>query len=290
VTFGWVEERRQEYPVAVMCRVLRVSRSGFYARLKLAPSAAAARRAELVARIGEVHAEAKGRYGSPRVHAELTARGVACGVNTVAKVMRANGIRAKTSRRFVRTTDSRHGLPVAENVLGRDFAPPSPDAAWAADFTYVPTLEGWLFLAIVVDLFSRRIVGWAMSATMTSRLVVDALDMAVSRRGPAAGLVTHSDRGSQYASEYYQRALRAEGMTCSMSGVGQCWDNAVVESTFGQIKRELVHHETYATRDEARASIFEYVEVFYNRVRRHSTLGYVAPAEYERAHNQKLRS
>ena len=289
MTFAWVEERRGEYPVAAMCRVLNVSRSGFYARLKRPPSAATARGAGLMARIAEVHAEAKARYGSPRVHAELSARGVACCVNTVAKLMRAGGIRAKTSRRFVRTTDSRHGLPVAENVLGRDFSPAGPDRAWAMDFTYVPTLEGWLFLAIVVDLFSRRIVGWAMSATMTSRLVVDALDMAVSGRNPAAGLVAHSDRGSQYASEHYRRRLSEGRITGSMSGVGQCWDNAVVESTFGQIKRELVHHETYATRDEARASIFEYVEVFYNRVRRHSTLGYVAPAEYERAHNRELR-
>jgi len=276
--------------VAALCRALGVSRSGHYARRKRPPSAAAARRAGLVARIGEVHAEVRGRYGSPRVHAELSARGVACCVNTVAEVMRANGIRAKKSRRFVRTTDSRHHLAVAPNVLGRDFAPAGPDEKWCADFTYVPTLEGWLFLAVVVDLFSRRIVGWAMSATMTSRLVVDALGMAVARRCPAAGLVAHSDRGSQYASDHYRSELGRLGMTCSMSGVGQCWDNAVVESTFGQIKRELVHHERYATRDEARASIFEYVEAFYNRVRRHSTLGYVSPDEYERTHNPNHRS
>ncbi len=289
MTFAWVEERRQEYPVAALCRTLGVSRSGFYARATRPPSAAATRRAGLVARIGEVHAEAKARYGSLRVYAELAARGVACCVNTVARVMRANGIRARTSRRFVRTTDSRHGLPVAPNVLGRDFAPAGPNEKWCADFTYVPTLEGWLYLAVVVDLFSRRIVGWAMSAAMTSRLVVDALGMAVARRGTAAGLVAHSDRGSQYASGHYRSELSRRGMACSMSGVGQCWDNAVVESTFGQIKRELVHHERYATRDEARASIFEYVEVFYNRVRRHSTLGYVSPAEYERTHNRELR-
>ena len=208
MTFAWVEERRQEYPVAAMCRTPGVSRSGFYARRERVPSAAAVRRAELVARTGEAHAEAKGRYGSPRVHAELRVRGVACCVNTVAKLMRDSGIRAKTSRRFVRTTDSRHGLAVAPNVLGRDFTPAAPNTSWCADFTYVPTLEGWLFLAIVVDLFSRRIVGWAMGATMTSRLVVDALETAVSRRGPAAGVVAHSDRGSQYASDHYRWALR----------------------------------------------------------------------------------
>ena len=157
------------------------------------------------------------------------------------------------------------------------------------DLTYVPTLEGWLFLALVVDLFSRRIVGWSMAATMTSRLVVDALGMAVSRRGPGAGLVAHSDRGSQYASDHFQSELRRHQMVGSMSGVGQCWDNAVIESTFGRMKVELVHHESYATRDEAKASIFEYVEVFYNRGRRHSTLGYLTPDEFERTHNPELR-
>ena len=210
-------------------------------------------------------------------------------MNAVAEVVRANGIRAKTTRRFVRTTDSRHGLPVAANVPGRDFAPAGPNEKWCADFTYVPTLEGWLFLAVVVDLFGRRIVGWAMSATTTSRLVVDALGMAVARRGPAAGLVAHSDRGSQYASDHDRSELSRLGMTCSTSGVGQCWDNAAVESTFAQVKRELVHHERYATRAEARASLFESVEVFDNRVRRHSTLGYVSPAEYERTHNPNHR-
>lgn len=287
--FAWIEERRSEYPVAVLCRVLGVSRSGFYARTRRPPCDAAMRRETLAAHIREVHAEMRGRYGSPRLAVELNERGIPCCVNTVARVMTAHGIRAKTVRRVVRTTDSRHRLPVAENVLGRDFSPARANAAWAADITYVPTLEGWLFLAVVVDLFSRRIVGWAMAATMTSRLVVDALDMAVRRRDVRPGLVAHSDRGSQYASDHYRAELRRLGMMCSRSGVGQCWDNAVVESTFASLKRELVHHEVYTTREEARASVFEYVEVFYNRVRRHSTLGYVAPAEYERMHNPNLR-
>ncbi len=287
--FAWIGERRTEYPVAVLCRVTGVSRSGFYAWAKRPPSDTATRREELVTRIREVHAEMKGRYGSPRLAVELNARGVACCVNTVAKVMNAHGIRARTVKRFVHTTDSRHRLPVADNVLDRDFDPATPNAAWGMDITYLPTREGWLFLALVVDLFSRRIVGWAMAATMTSRLVVDALGMAVSRRGPATGLIAHSDRGSQYASDHYRAELRRHGMVASMSGVGQCWDNAVVESTFGRLKRELVHHEDYATREEARASVFEYIEVFYNRIRRHSTLGYVSPAEYERTHNPKLR-
>lgn len=287
--FAWIEERRTAYPVAVLCRVTGVSRSGFYAWAQRPLSDTATQRETLATHLRAVHAEMKGRYGSPRLTVELNDRGVACCVNTIAKVMKAQGIRAKTVRRSVRTTDSNHRMPVAENVLGRDFSPATPNAAWGADITYIPTLEGWLFVALVVDLFSRRIVGWSMAATMTSRLVVDALDLAVSRRRPPTGLVAHSDRGSQYASDHYQTELRRRGLVCSMSGVGQCWDNAVVESTFGSLKRELVHHESYATRDEARASVFEYIEVFYNRVRRHSTLGYVSPAEYERTHNPKLR-
>jgi len=289
VIFAWIEERRSEYPIAVMCRVLEVSRSGYYAWRTRSPSETATRREELVARIRVVHAEVKARYGSPRMTVELQARGVACSVNTVAKVMKRHGIRAKTVRRFVRTTDANHRMPVAENVLDRQFTATKPNEKWAMDFTYLPTVEGWLFLALVVDLFSRRIVGWSMAATMTSRLVVDALEMAVRQRGPQAGLIAHSDRGSQYASEHYQSELHREGMVVSMSGVGQCWDNAVVESTFGSLKRELVHHESYATREEAKASVFEYLEVFYNRVRRHSTLGYMSPAEFERMHNPKLR-
>lgn len=287
--FAWIEERRTEYPVAVLCRVLGVSRSGFYAWATRPPSKAAARRDELAAQVRAVHAEFKERYGSPRLAIELSERGIPACVNTVAKLMRAHGLRAKGARRRVRTTDSNHCLPVAANVLARDFSPATPNAAWGADITYVPTAEGWLFLALVVDLFSRRIVGWAMAATMTSRLVADALDMAVRQRGVTAGLVAHSDRGSQYASDHYQAELRRHGMVCSMSGVGQCWDNAVVESTFGSLKRELVHDESYATRGEARASVFEYIEVFYNRVRRHSTLGYVSPVEYERRHNPEHR-
>ncbi len=203
--------------------------------------------------------------------------------------MRVAGIRAKSKRRFVRTTDSRHRLAVSENVLDRDFTAAKPNQKWAMDLTYIPTLEGWLFLAIVVDLFSRRIVGWAMAGAMTSRLVVDALAMAVSRRGPVAGVIAHSDRGSQYASDHFQAELRRHQMVGSMSGVGQCWDNAVIESTFGRMKVELVHGERYTTRDEAKASIFEYIEVFYNRIRRHSTLEYLSPNEFERTHNRKIR-
>jgi transposase InsO family protein len=281
-----------EWPVAQMCRVLGVSRSGYYAWRSRKPSAAEVRREELTAEAKHIHARVKGRYGSPRIHAELVARGHECCVNFVAKLMRQAGIAAKTKRKFKQTTDSNHSMPVAQNVLDRQFDPEEPNASWVADITYVPTREGWLYLAVVEDLFSRMVVGWSMSETMTSRLVVDALEMALARRLTLTGssaLVAHSDRGSQYASEHYQRRLRDERIACSMSRRGDCWDNAPMESFFASLKRELVHHEDYATRDQARASIFEYIEAFYNRVRRHSSLGYVAPAEYERTHNQHHR-
>jgi putative transposase len=265
-----------------------VSASGYYAWAGRADSPAEQRRQELVGVIEDVHTEVKARYGSPRMTAELNARGHDCSENTVAKLMRQYGIRAKAPRRFVRTTDSNHRLPVAENLLARDFNPSGPNESWSADITYLPTGEGWLYLAVVEDLFSRMIVGWSMAEGMESRLVVDALGMAITRRRPAAGLVAHSDRGSQYASDHYQRVLAGEGIVCSMSGVGQCWDNAPVESFFGSLKREL-GVELFATRDQARATIFEYLEAFYNRVRRHSSLGFLSPAEFERTYKQTHR-
>jgi len=284
VTFAFIEANQGTWPVRVMCQALEVSPSGFYSWLLRPPSLQGQRREALADKIREIHAGAKQRYGSPRVHAALEGRDGARSVNTVAKIMRDNDIRAKTARKFrCKTTDSNHALPVADNVLGRRFDPAGPNEAWVADFTYIPTAEGWLYLAVVEDLFSRMIVGWSMDATMTSRLVVDALDMALKRRKPGEGLLAHSDRGSQYASEHYQILLGRHGIACSMSGVGQCWDNAPAESFFATLKKELVHDERYTTREEARASIFEYIEVFFNRVRRHWSLGYVSPAEYERA-------
>jgi putative transposase len=271
-----------------MCEALEVSASGYYAWAARPDSPTEQRRQELVGAIEEVHAEVRQRYGSPRMTAELKARGYECSENTVAKLMNAHGIKARAPRRFVRTTDSNHRLPVAENVLARDFDPEGPNEVWCADITYIPTGEGWLYLAVVEDLFSRMVVGWSMDQAMESRLVVDALEMAIARRRPGAGLLAHSDRGSQYASDHHQRAPAAEGIVCSMSGVGQCWDNAPVESLFGRLKCEL-GAEVFATRGQARAAIFEYLEVFYNRVRRHSSLGFVSPAEYERAHNQTHR-
>jgi putative transposase len=275
-----------------MCRALGVSRSGCYAWRKRTPSEAEVRREELTEEIATIHAEVKGRYGRPRAHAELVSRGHECCVDFVARLMREAGTAAKTRRKSRQTTDSNHSMPVAENVLGRQFNPDEPNASWVADITYVPTREGWLYLAVVEDLFSRMVVGWSMSEGMTSRLVVDALEMALAHRSllkGSSGLVAHSDRGSQYAGEHYRRRLREGRIACGMSRRGDCWDNSPMGSFFASLKKELVHDEDYATRDQARASIVESIEAFDNRVRRHSALGYVAPAEYERTHNPTHR-
>lgn len=240
------------------------------------------RRDRLVERIRAAHEEARSVYGSPRVHRELEAQGVACCENTVAKLMREHGIRSKAVRRFVpRTTDSRHDRPVAADVLAREFYPDEPDTAWAADITYIPTAEGWLYLAAVIDPCSRRVVGGATADPLRAELPLEALRMALAHRRPSGELLHHSDRGSQYASDAYQSLLAAHGIEPSMSRAGNCWDNAAMESFFGTLKRELVHHESCADREAARRSLFEYIEVFYNRKRRHSTLGYRSPAEFE---------
>jgi transposase InsO family protein len=281
--YGFVERHRGRWPVRLMCRVLRVSPGGYYDWRGRPKSTGAVRRDALVVAIKAVHGEVKARYGSPRIRAELVARGNPCCVNTVARLMREHGIAAEARRKFRVTTDSNRNRPVAENLLNRRFEPGAPNRAWAADITYVATGEGWLYLAAVEDLYSRRIVGWSMGPRIDSRLVVDALAMAVDRRLPGGGLVAHSDRGSQYASEHYQTLLACHGIVCSMSRRANCWDNAPMESFFASLKKELTHGEVYATREEARASIFEYIEVFYNRIRRHSSLQYLSPAEYERA-------
>jgi len=241
VTFAWIEERKDEWPITRLCRVLEVSRSGFYAWRSREPSETEAQREELTEQVKEIHVEVKARYGSPRIHAELVAKGHECCVNTVARIMREAGIAARTKRKFRQTTDSNHALPVAENILDRAFDPEEPNTSWVADVTYIPTREGWLYLAVVEDLFSRKIVGWSMDATMTSRLVVDALEMALAARlqgCSGSALVTHSDRGSQYASEHYQRRLAEERITCSMSRRGNCWDNAPMESFFASLKTD----------------------------------------------------
>jgi putative transposase len=271
-----------EFPVEVCCEALEVSRSGYYAWLGRPASARQTRREELARKVRQVHRENRGVYGSPRVARVLKAGGETVCENTVAKVMREHGIRAKAKRKFVpRTTDSSHGRPVAGNLLGRQFHAGLPDRKWAADITYVPTGEGWLYLAAVLDLCSRKVVGWSMAEHMRTDLAADALEMAVARRRPGEGLLHHSDRGSQYASDDYRLLLARHGIGCSMSGRGDCWDNAAMESFFATLKTELVNQEHYATGEEARASVFEYIEVFYNRKRLHSSLGYLSPEQFE---------
>jgi len=283
VKFAFIEEHLSgQFPVEACCDVLEVSRSGYYARRDRPASAREKRREELAEKVKAVHRENRGVYGSPRVFQALKARGEGVSENTVAKVMNEQGIRAKAKKKYVpRTTDSGHDRPVAENLLDRQFEAELPDRKWAVDITYVPTGEGWLYLAGVIDLCSRRIVGWSMAGHMRTDLVSDALEMAIARRSPGKGLLHHSDRGVQYASEDYQHLLQSHGIECSMSGRGDCWDNAVMESFWGTLKTELVNHEDYQTREQARASIFEYVEVFYNRKRLHSSLGYLSPEQFE---------
>jgi putative transposase len=283
MTFRFIDAHKGQWPVRLLCDTLEVSPAGYYAWQQRPRSAQEQRRAALVVEIRAIHAQFKRRYGSPRIHAELVARGHACSVNLVAHLMQEHGIAAKTKRKFRHTTDSNHNLPVAANLLDRQFNPSGANEAWVADITYIPTREGWLYLAAVEDLYSRRVVGWAMAEHMESRLVVDALEMAVQRRLPDEGLLAHSDRGSQYASEHYRLLLAKHGIDCSMSRRGDCWDNAPMESFFASLKKELVHDADFATRAEARAALFEYIEVFYNGQRRHSSLGYVSPAEYEQS-------
>lgn len=266
----------------VLCQILQVSRSGYYAWRDRPDSSRRQAARQLSERIRQAHQQSRRIYGSPRVCQELRQRGVSCCPNTVAKYMRQLGLRSKTRRRFVvQTTDSRHEHPVAPNRLNQCFAAERPNTVWCGDITYIATDEGWLYLAAVMDLCSRQIVGWATGDHLRAELCVEALDMALTQRGPAPGLVHHSDRGVQYACDDYQAKLRERQITVSMSRRGNCYDNAVMESFFGTLKRELVHHEHYATREQARQSIFEYIEVFYNRKRRHSALGYVSPVEFE---------
>lgn len=265
-----------------MCLVFSVSRSGYYAWLRRPESQRKIEDKALSQVIKEIHKESNGEYGSPKIHQELRRRGKRCGRKRVARLMKKDGLKAKTVRKFKATTNSNHSLPVASNLLNRDFSPAKPNKAWAADITYIWTGEGWLYLAIVIDLYSRAVVGWSMSERMTRTLVIDAFTLAVTRRNPAPGLIHHSDRGSQYASTDFQNILTKHGAICSMSRKGNCWDNAVAESFFGLLKRGLVFHNKYETRDQARQSIFNYIERFYNRKRIHSSLGYRTPYEVDR--------
>ena len=276
-----IEEHDRRYPIRLMCRALAVSAAGYYAWRSRPESPRAVSARTVLSAIRVIHRESRETYGSPSIWDALVKQGHRIGEHRVARLMRQNGIRAKTVKKWRATTQSNHRLPVAQNTLNRQFMVEAPNRVWAGDLTYVWTTEGWLYLAVLLDLYSRRVIGWAMGHRLTVDLAEQALTMALVTRRPEAGLLHHSDRGSQYAASRYQQLLDAQGLVPSMSRKGNCWDNACVESFFGTLKRELVHHRHYATRDDATRDIFEYIEVFYNRQRRHSTLGYHSPAEYE---------
>lgn len=279
--FDFIAAKRADFPVAWMCRRLDVSSAGFYRWLKADEPARARRDRQLATMIRASHAASGGTYGSPRITRDLKDAGEAVGRKRVARVMRENGLTGEAPRAFRRTTDSKHDMPVADNIVARDFSPDAPNQVWAADITYVRTWAGWLYLAVVIDLFSRRVVGWAIADHMRTELVINALTMALDTRRPDRGLVHHSDRGSQYASHAHREALEEHGAICSMSRKGDCWDNAVVESFFGTLKQELLHRHAWPSKQGATKAIGEYIERFYNTRRRHSTLGYVSPLEYE---------
>ncbi len=282
--FSFIAVHTPEFHVTTMCRVLKVSKAGYYAWVTRPPSPHAAGDAHLAEAITAIHRTSRRTYGSPRVHEELSDQGQHHGAKRVARIMREEGIRAKAPRRFRVTTDSNHAHPIAPNVLDRRFAVEGGavlDRVWVGDITYLATREGWLYLAIVLDLASRRVIGWAMRHTLEAALTRDALTMAIAGRRPAPGTLHHSDRGSQYAASDYREVLTAHAMDCSMSRVGNCWDNAVAESFFATLKRELADDADWATRDEARTAVFDYIEVWYNQQRRHSSLGYLSPAAYE---------
>jgi transposase InsO family protein len=281
VKFELVDAEKAHYPIEILCDVLGVSRSGFYAWRKRKPSCRATKRARLAAEIAAVHKKSKRRYGSPRIHRELREKGVRVSRKTIESVMREKGIVARHKRRFRRTTDSNHAHPIAPNLVARDFKPTAPNQVWAGDVTYIATDEGWAYLAVLIDLFSRRVVGWAISETNDTELALAALSQAVRGRLVPVGLVHHTDRGSPYASADYRAALAARGMVASMSRKGNCWDNAPSESFFATLRVELVDDERYATRAAATASIGDYIENFYNTERLHSFLDYVSPIAFE---------
>ena len=281
--FAFIKENLSGiFSIAVVCDVLEVSRSGYYAWLHRPQSARSKRRDELAQKIQAVHQENRSVYGSPRVYEVLVAQGESVCENMVADIMKEREIRAKQKKKFVPvTTDSRHNQPAAENILNREFTAELPNQKWVVDITYLHTAEGWLYLAGVMDLFSRRIVGWSMAGHMQTELVSDAMKMAIAGRCPGKGLLHHSDRGVQYASDDYLHLLQSHNIEVSMSGKGNCWDNAVMESFWSTLKTEEVYQKNYATREQARAAIFEYIEIFYNRKRLHSSIGYKSPEAFE---------
>ena len=284
--YRFMERISSGFEVMKMCRVLGVSRSGYYTHLRRGLSPRREENERLTARIREIWAARRKVYGSPRITAELCSEGVRCGKKRIARLMRENGIRSLMNRRFKVTTRSDHRLPLAEGLVGRDFTTASINKLWVSDITYIWTWEGWLYLAAVMDVHNREIVGWALRDRLTKELVVESLQKGLRARTPQAGLIFHSDRGGQYASSEVRKLLRMWHVRQSMSGTGSCFDNAVMESFFSSLKRELVHLETFHTKAQARRSVFEYIEIFYNRQRRHSSLNHKTPLEYYREATQ----
>lgn len=275
---------KANYPIAMMCRILEVSRSGFYAsRSRQRPTARESADADLADHIARISAESRGIYGRPRIHEQLRRDGVTVGKTRVGRLMKANGIQGRVRRRHRVTTDSGHSRPLSPNTLNREFQPESPDSAWCADITYIPTDSGWVYLAAIIDLGTRMIVGWSMASHMRTELIENALINALSCRVPAVSMLHHSDRGTQYASRAYRALLAAHGIESSMSRKGNCWDNAVIESFFGTYKQEWADHHRWKGLLDARAATHDYIEVFYNRQRLHSSLGYRTPMEVDRA-------
>ncbi len=279
--FALIDAEKANFPISFMCRQLEVARSGYYAWRSRPTSQRAIEDAELGARVVELHLASKRRYGSPRVQKALAAEGRSVSRKRVARHLRTHGFAARPKKRYVATTDSKHELQVAPNILQRHFHQPQPDRAWVTDITYLATAEGWLYLAAVIDLYSRRVVGWSTSATLERTVCLDALRKALADRRPSPGLIHHSDRGTQYASAEYRALLQQHGLVCSMSRRANCWDNAVAESFFSTLKTELVGGRIYPSRAAAKLAVFEYIEGFYNRTRLHSSIGYLSPADFE---------
>ena len=279
--FAWIQAEKAHYPVSGLCQLLNVARSGFYAWCRRPSSARAQQNQWLMTHIRACYQAARGRYGSPRIHQDLRTQGLQVGRHRVARLMRLHGLRSVSRRRIWRPQAGVAPAAVAANTLRREFTATRPNEKWAGDITYVPTRQGWLYVAVLMDLYSRRIVGWAMDEQLTTTLTLMALEMALQQRRVSAGLLHHSDRGSQYVAALYQQRLVALGIRCSMSRPGNCWDNAVVESFFATLKTELFQGHQYPTQQAARTEIFEYLEGFYNRSRRHSALGYLSPVEFE---------
>jgi transposase InsO family protein len=286
--YQFIEEHKREFPIVVMCGVLAVSESGFYAWHKRPTCQRKREDAHLKQEIRQVFEEHLERYGAPRIYRDLHDEGIKCSRKRVARLMREEEIAAKRKRSRVITTKRDKTHPVAPNILNREFTVSVPNKKWVTDITYIPTKQGWLYLAVMLDLYSRMVVGWSMSGNCDEKLVEHALEQALARRRPDTGLLHHSDRGSQYTSCTYQAYLKTYGIQSSMLRKGNCWDNAVMESFFGTLKDECVRETPYASHDEARLDLFTYIEVYYNRVRRHSTLGYVSPIQYENMEDRHM--